>query len=142
MTQQNNEAFDNWFKNNYPNIETTSAYAKLPNKAWQAAIADSEREIAELKAHINVLREALGNIHQWYDGYSEHHINVPTALREIDNIATETLASTPEQSLQAHDNEVIERCAKVCDEISLKGSNQAYLLAKEIRALKVNHETT
>jgi hypothetical protein len=78
---------------------------------------------ASLQAHITVLREALEVIaddsHE--DLWQRHFAN-------------EVLASTPAQSLQAHDNEVIERCAEVMQMEGLGG------YANAIRALKGKDE--
>ncbi len=96
MTQLNNE-FEHWFKNNYPNIETTSAYAKLPNKAWQAATAESDKRIAELEAHINVLREALEEITAKEHTEENEWDAVEVVIPAIVDIAKQVLASTPAQ---------------------------------------------
>ena len=96
----------------------------------QSKLIESQAsEIAELKANRNVIRNALDNL-------VDYCIDNGIPCRE----ALEALASTPAQSLAKHDDETIEKCAKVCDGVSLKGSNQAYLLAKDIRNLKVNHD--
>ena len=58
------------------------------------------KEILALQAHINVLREALEEI-------SSYQVD-----EVVDAVCDEALASTPAQSLQAHDDEVIVRCAK------------------------------
>ena len=88
----------------------------------------NEREIAELQAHINVLRENLD--------YAYYEVNTHFA-RNIKDL----LASTPVQSLQEHDNEVIEKCANVCE--NNDGSWADYIwneavnnCARQIRALK------
>lgn len=105
--------------------------AKLPNgvvvsnvyEAYQAAKADSEREIAELKAHVNRLRESLES--------ASYEVN-PHFAKRIDLL----LESTPQQSLAEHDNEVFERCAEIVwfyDYISKESSEQ---LVSRIRALK------
>ena len=92
---------------------------------------DQSAEIERLKAHIEELRKALEEIKsmsvQSDDGYIAQ------------NIATITLASTPQQSLQAHDDEVIERCARICDEaINRESANWivGHGFAEAIRALK------
>jgi len=150
MIQQNNEAFEKamyqkfaW--NNTEHIlQNPDEYSEMvylciyyANEGWQAAKADSEREIAELKAHINVLREALVEVVNRTESFG------------IESIAQKALASTPAQSLVEHDNEVIERCAKVCiskanelkqhiDEGAIvgKADTGAIVCAQEIRALK------
>ena len=143
-----NEAFDIWLKENYLVDmsefivdEQERTYIKENNllrKAWQAAKADSEQEIAmlkvrvgdvtqayqekvnELQAHINDLREALEENH--YCNSSEKAIN-------LYNVA---ISKPPAQSLQKHDNEVIEKCAMVCDAWSLIGKS----IAHDVRTLK------
>jgi len=114
MTQQNN-AFEKWWGDRYKN---TVMYDQAIY-AWQAATQHSEREIAELKAHINVLREAL----EFYAKRNHiQHLALPVT-------AEKALASTPAQSLQAHDDEVIERCAKhLYDEGYFQASNKIRVL--------------
>ena len=124
-------------------IEKLSADVNIPTEklkqfaeAYAAKVLeDKEREIAELKttvrsdnskviaalnAHINDLREALEENH--YCNSSEKAINLYNAA----------ISKTPAQSLQEHDNEVIEKCAKVCDAWSLIGKS----IAHDVRALK------
>lgn len=138
-------------------------FRKEMKEVWQAATAESDKRVAELlrdykaqsdfdeemikidtktitelQAHINDLREWLG-----YLGHEckRHGITVTVKGKSF----TEALASTPAQhinndvliftkdSLQEHDNEVIEKCAKVCDDLSM---NDGITCAEEIRALK------
>ena len=161
--------FEKWYINSKYQLsnDTTRRYLY---EAWQAAKADSEREIALLKVkigdteqkyqeklneltenfeelelnydqlnidyclvrdnrdekikqitalqtHINVLREALeiaveyqrsdvANFHSAYAGYEdEKHEQYDYDLKLVEN----ALSSTPAQSLQEHDNEMIER---------------------------------
>lgn len=141
--------------------EQERAYIKENNllrKAWQASKADSEQEIAkwqckalengfayaklfkefvELQAHINDLREALqkslvalerANI----EGLITDTIWIGNAETLFDFMG-ESLSKTPAQSLRQHDNEVIEKCAEVCD---INRDLPAGYSAKEIRALK------
>lgn len=113
--------FEKWFVTSKYNDE----YYQVTAEAWQAATAESDKRIAELRDQINVLREAL------------KEILFQSESKQIDDIAQKALTSTTAQSLQVHDNEVIERCAKVCE--SLK--NQDYCVdvragAEAIRALK------
>lgn len=59
-------------------------------------------------------------------------------------VAEQSLSKTPAQSLQEHDDEVIERCAKVCDDASQPHQDEihtdaqwaAKVMAANIRALK------
>ena len=115
-----NEAFEKWFENTVlnDNIHDVTLWA------WQAAKADSEQEIAKLKAHINDLREALEKL-AGTNGY-------------VKSVALQALASTPAQSLLQHDNEVIEKCAKVCEDINEDGYTtiEEQFCAERIRDLK------
>lgn len=112
----------------------------------------------ELQAHINVLREALeiardyqfdavNQFHNDFAGYKdEKHEQYDYDLKLVEN----ALASTPAQhinddmriftkdSLQAHDDEVIERCANVCENMDSDGYSTIEQLdcAKSVRALK------
>ena len=127
--------FEKWVFNNLrTDSPSFNRDVELAKSAWQAATAVSDKriaeltatiesqasEIAELKAHINDLREALEENH--YCNSSEKAIN-------LYNVA---ISKTPAQSLQEHDNEVIERCAKVCDAWSLIGKS----IAHDVRTLK------
>ena len=91
-------------------------------------------EITELQADNNRLREALESCKSaLVEVYNDD--SVPKDLREIADeshvLAKQALSATPAESLQAHDNEVIEKCAKVCDKwIGLE------TVAEVIRALK------
>ena len=129
MTQQNNEEFEKWFDKQLDNGTAFTSEEQITRWAWQAAKADSEhqtgemiraislaadareaaleREIAELKSHINVLRDALeiaveyqrsdvANFHSAYAGYKdEKHEQYDYDLKLVEN----ALASTPAQSL-------------------------------------------
>ena len=73
-------------------------------------------EIAELKANINDLRKALLTTQDALSQLAHHGIE-QWAKDRADNAyeyIEKTLASTPAQSLIKHNDEVIERCAKVC----------------------------
>lgn len=59
------------------------------------------KEILALQAHINVLREALHKAQLKLTYGTDEYVTAGNAL-----------TSTPAQSLQAHDDEVIVRCAK------------------------------
>ena len=125
-------------------------------EAWQAAKADSESILqeqqntiaeieldynrllsdflelqaqnSELSASINVLREALMDIAKTN---ASTHGTTQMMLAHCIKSANEALTSTPAQSLQAHDNEVIERCAKHIEKVTLVDA-----WAEAIRALK------
>ncbi len=84
----------------------------------------NEFEVNALKEHNNDLREALeGLMHYFEDDEDSHNKSIFETCRNV-------ISKTPAQSLQAFENEVIEKCAKVCDE------HGAIWVAKSIRALK------
>lgn len=116
----NNDDFWNWINTHYPD------YPPPLSKIWQAAKADSEREIKEIKAkHAqlqldnNRLREALEENH--YSNSSDKAIK----------LYNDAMYSTPAESLAEHDNEVLERAAKEFD----NHDDEAWI-ARKIRALK------
>ncbi len=84
-------------------------------------LEDKERETAELKSHIEELRKFI---------YWECDVYLNGQNSEFSKKYRELLDKTPAQSLQSFENEVIERCAKVCDRFDNYG------LADKIRALK------
>lgn len=154
MTQQNNEAFEVWHSSsegkesrNYNHSFAYTAKANF-NAGWQAAKADSKREIAialaqldrlisrndELQANINVLHKFI---------YWECDVYLNGQNPEFSKKYRELLTSTPAQSLQAHDDEVIERCAKSCENLITESFSKPLSfddIAKAIRALKGKHE--
>lgn len=94
-----------------------------------AYIENLEREVAELKAENQGQYEYLHKL-QVRDNQNRVYINVlREALEDIVTdaggccnsgysagfVARNALASTPAQSLQVHDNEVIEQCVKVVE---------------------------
>ena len=93
--------FEKWFESKYVNASESTKI--VSSKAWQAAKADSAREIAELKATINELREALeiardyqfdavNQFHNDFAGYKdEKHEQYDYDLKLVEN----ALASTP-----------------------------------------------
>lgn len=130
----------------YAEIETLKQFAE----AYAAKVLEEkEREIAELKA-INMELQFQNNLFmkneielQAKNRELSASINdLREALEEITNTdpdegtqwfhskAEQALAITPAQSLQEHDNEVIERCA---NDLDRQGFNHA---AEAIRALK------
>jgi len=78
-------------------------------------------QITELQASNNKLREALEDC---------------TLHPSTFHIARKALASTPAQSLAEHDNEVLERAAKVCDRYHYIPDAAPYDCAKAIREMK------
>lgn len=97
------------------NCPACGSMAVTPKEVWYT------KQIKNLQAHINVLREALEKI-----------VGHDMACSVI---AKQALASTPAQSLQAHDDEVIELVAQDISRIMV---NQDWVtwVVDEIRALK------
>lgn len=94
-----------WLKTNprtdiVENYEREIAEFREWDLAQKSKLITQNVRIAELQAHINDLREVL-----------EKTLSRPKLQNEIDDI----LSSTPAQSLQEHDNEVIEMCAMECE---------------------------
>lgn len=128
------------------------------HEGWQAAKADSAQEIVELEVHINRLSEALhearwalhfyGNPKTYAvdldKGDSDSYRDGGLHARNIAIRVKEALVATPSQSLKAHDNEIYERCATVCDVQArdwdsgsvIIGFNYPRYCANKIRALK------
>lgn len=154
MTNQVNQAFEDFVKSDYDhnaNLKTEN-YSIVVYKddevesmwmAWQAATQARDSEINSLKQRVDALqadnlrlREALEIIRMLPD--------LECVLYKCDL----ALSSTPTQSLVERDNEVIYRCANICDEYANSnfgslvdsGQNGAYVCSKSIRALKVNNE--
>ena len=94
------------------------------NDGYDMAKRDYVDQNIELQAYINELREALEQIKngKWD--------------RTLYYFTEQILAQTPAQSLQAHDDEIIERCAKVCEELFNGEFGIAGQFAEAIRALK------
>lgn len=84
-----------------------------------------DKQITELQAQVNQLREALEVVNRL--DYTHEH-------KAISEILIKALAATATQSLVRHDAEVIERCAKVAENMH-KGWVTAEV-AEAIRALK------
>lgn len=107
----------------------------------QSVIAEElEQTIVELKAHINVLLEALevAKYELEMQGCNEPYADENSLLSY--NMVIQTLATTPAQSLAKHDNEVIEKCAKVCAVIAeqVTGHTIIFNSFDAIRELKGN----
>ena len=109
------------------------------------------KEIAELQSHINDLREAINTALSCVDEeINPRNYNGEILTKfindygEMVDILQEALSKTPAQFLQEFENEVIEKCAKVCDEASQPNKDEihtdgqwaAKVLAANIRALK------
>ena len=121
--------FEKWYKEKYYKYDLYPKYAqfrKEMKEVWQAATAERDKLVTELQVtnhelstSINVLRETLD--------YAYYEVNTHFAKNIKDLLAT-----TPAQSLLQHDNEVIERCAKVAMDWDITG----IAIADAIRALK------
>lgn len=161
MTTEN-EAFKEWFCDNYPEGTIISNPSWHTSKIYKAAKASSEQRIAELEAevkayqdeqvaytmkvvvertasaHINRLREALGVLVRTGElqmNDDRHQLYVEVSKSDIRK-AKKALA--PAQSLKAHDDELIERCAKECEYAATpyRDADKFYICAEAVRALK------
>ena len=95
----------------------------------QMALADTEalelgtaEHCDQLRAQINVLREALEEIGDTACGEASHQY-----------IALTALASTPEQSIAEYRNKVIEDCAVLCEK---SDRYRGAYFAEKLRAMK------
>ena len=107
-----------------------------------------EQRILELQASNNDLREALEHADEFIrNGIEFGYVRMPDeSLKGIDSahdtpeIIRKALSATPAESLQAHDDFIIEQCAIVSDGFGII-SNDVYIpdskhISKAIRALK------
>lgn len=134
------EAANQWLKDN-PRTDIVEMY--------EVKINSLEAKNSELSASINVLREAMQLENFAADSWANAFYNAFQYIKNlrnglsdfdsaIDNLnlcekdcqlnwnkadAIKTLASTPAQSLQAHDNDVIERCADIVENMHGCGWN-------------------
>ena len=128
------------------------------------AYHESRTEFYAMQATNHDLREVLENVLSWvvYQPVACHGMKCRESVcesccgeeaaeiaskqaREAVSIARKTLSATPAESLQAFENEVIEKCAKVCDDQATEWDsdsqithlNYAEHCAMVIRSLKV-----
>lgn len=87
-----------------------------------------DAKIVELKANSERLREALEESNalniNWSSDAEANTLEYFSEYRAVIKMGMDALASTPKQSLQAHDDEVIERCAKVCELVNERHNDQ------------------
>ena len=151
--------FEKWFDKQLDNENAFTSDEHICKQAWKAATEESDNRIAELKAKVSELDGRLGSRnlhkeHEYLQRMNELQANI-NVLREalewidrdygtigIHSIVTSALSKTPAQhinndvliftkdSLQAHDNDLIEKCAIVCD-----GYTHGAWFADKIRAL-------
>ena len=137
---ENKEKFDKWFEGRLAFCNYDKDYTKvmIKFKLWlltgfEAGKQDSGAEIAELKAeiegyHLNYKDVCIDNLKL---REQIHMAKIQGSRADCNLILDAALASTQEQSLQNHTNEVIEKIAEyVCKHIG------SYVIAKDIRALK------
>jgi uncharacterized coiled-coil protein SlyX len=83
-----------------------------------------DMEITQLKAHINDLREALRKSLVTLEKANIAGLITDTIwvgnTETLFDCMSEALSATPAESLQAHDDEVIEKCAKVAMDMPSK----------------------
>lgn len=150
MTTEN-EAFKEWFCDNYPEGTIISNPSWHTSKIYKAAKASSEQRIAELEAEVKAYQdeqvaytmkvvvertELQAQINRLLDGLNKARSMVghPDNL----DVLYEYLNATPSQSLKAHDDELIERCAKECEYAATpyRDADKFYICAEAVRALK------
>ena len=88
---------------------------------------NAEQERDQLRAQINVLREALSSAESALDESRDYPVT-------YDEVIT-ALITTPEQSLAEYRNKVIEECAKRAEAYAYMSQN-FNALAEELRAMK------
>ena len=151
MTNQVNQAFEDFVKNeydknanlkteNYSQIVYIDDEIELRWMAWQVATKASESEINSLKERVEELQADNERLREALEvcKYDCH-------TGEVIGIAEKALKATPTQSLAEHDKEVIERCKKIVADDALAISFQslgAYRSAiiKAINALKGKYD--
>ena len=118
--------YDEWLATLLP----FEAKALTRREIFQAGAASRDAEVArleqendQLRAQINMLREAL-----------EYCVTQVGELATVPGIAS-AIATTPEQSLAAYRNKVIEECAKRAEAYAYMSQNFK-ALAEELRAMK------
>ena len=99
--------------------------AKLKDDNEYLYVAAIERD--QLRAQINVLREALSSAESALDESRDYPVT-------YDEVIT-ALSSTPEQSLAEYRNKLIEECAKRAEAYAYMSQN-FNALAEELRAMK------
>lgn len=144
MSEQRTE-FDKWFDdyehNNDIRLAINYGAYEIAGDAWQAATAEANKRIEALESEVAAF-EAISFVQmKQIDELQARNNDLREALKTIAiesheelwqrEFAFKALSATPAESLQAHDNEVIEKCAKVCD-----GYIKATFFAHNIRALK------
>lgn len=157
MTEQ--EKFEQWWNKTkgteIKHIGFSSFTEEVMFLAWQEAKQDSAAEIAELKEDMGHLDRYCGlrdtEIAQLQADNLKLRDSKKLALSLLTvndmsdtylmgnciSLAKEALASTPAQSLQDHDNEVIERCAVVGgDRCETTTWSDGQAVADAIRELK------
>ena len=107
-------------------LESEVAELKSANETAQWCVRDKNTQITELQAINNDLRKTLWIAYKWMPA----SIHVDGFENDMQTIL-KALPTTPAESLQAHDDDVIEKCAKVCDECGT-----AEVAARLIRDLK------
>lgn len=172
----NNEAFEVWFESrfgkeglktalNHPYLlDGDYVYESTKDKLliWQAATTEANKRIAELESEVAELKDAKQDLenevihlqemieplqasnHALLEALEENHYS--NSSDKAINLYNKAIFSTPAESLALHDNELISKCAYICDswkreevmnECCDTAQNEALLdVANNIRALK------
>lgn len=106
--------------------DLTIAELQAQNQTQLDLIIKQDNNRAELQASNNRLREALIDTNSRFNEMVDVFYKGSTAGdRKRIEANFELLSSTPAQSLAEHDAELIERCAKVCDDKCLQLEKKA-----------------
>lgn len=95
-------------------------------------------QITELQSYIIDLLDALNAMRDTFDVGG----TVTSAENNALHKADQALSKTPAQSLQEHDNEVLEMCAKVAESMMILPTLEGVAIANKIRALKGKQDGT
>lgn len=132
MSEQDGIAFEKWAKENgfditenkhiptdYEDYDTHCALM-----GWNAATAEANKRMVELEREVARKDSLLRTLENVADELQANNHDLREALQWIDDSSTDgmavtkahkALSTTPAESLAKHDDEVIEKCAKVCD---------------------------
>ena len=155
MSEQVKIAFEKWYNRYYAICEVDTKRQDSCEEAWDAATAEANKRMVELEAKVseldgmlgkrnlhkeheylqrmkelqarnNTLREALGKIKVINDKYIKNG--------HIDHIVDNSIYSTPAESLQAHDDEVIEKAFTPTEKVivAIENEVQSQLVASGI----------
>ena len=147
-----NEAFEQWFDEQLDIENAFTSDEPICKQAWQASAQHYEREIAELKESNELFKANMKWQANQYTQLQSSNNTLCEALEEAKNQIIEmcdtcsvpypsasferywqALSATPAESLAQHDDELIEKCANVCDEYYAEGVGNTIRTLKEVK---------